>query len=180
MTSLNAGDATATLEKFDVCEIVNETLKRYEPTVREKGLKLNVHMPENELPIVSDRAKIERIFKNIFNNAVKFTAAGEINLKVTAAADRTGVDLQLTDTGVGIEEDKMASIFEPFHQADTSSQRNFAGLGLGLTVAHRMSKLIGAKLTLTSKANVGTEVLVRLPSQAVSTTPLHVEQRKYG
>src|SRR5512135_1391104 len=74
ITSLNAGDAQATLEKFDARDLVNETIKRFEKSLREKGLRLDVQMMDGEVSVVSDRAKVERVFHNVFNNAVKFTS----------------------------------------------------------------------------------------------------------
>src|SRR5438093_5721241 len=114
MTSLNVGDANATIEKFDAREVVKETLKRYEKTILEKGLKLNVQLADSDMSIVSDRAKVERVFQNVFNNAVKFTSEGEVSVKAQPAADGNSVEFEITDTGSGIEESKIDSIFEPF------------------------------------------------------------------
>ena len=163
MTSLNAGDANATIEKFDAREVVKETMKRYEKSILEKGLTLNVELGEGELSVVSDRAKVERIFQNIFNNAVKFTAQGGITVSARQSTDGNKVQFEISDTGIGIEESKIDSIFEPFHQADNSMQRAFSGLGLGLTVSRRMTELIGGKLEVTSKPNVGTSSRHDLP-----------------
>jgi signal transduction histidine kinase len=187
MTSLNAGDANATLHSFDVRDVVNETMKRYEKTIREKGLRLDVKLPEGETALVSDRAKVERVFQNVFNNAVKFTAEGEIVVKVQPLTHRNSVEIEITDTGVGIEQSKIDSIFEPFHQADNSMQRSYSGLGIGLTVARRMAELIGGKLSVTSKPGAGTRVTMSFPSHVVAgaqlaaaTASLSAEQRKYG
>jgi signal transduction histidine kinase len=180
MTSLNAGDSHATIEKIDARDIVNEAVKRYDKTIREKGLGLNVQFAEGDLSIFSDRAKVERIFQNVFNNAVKFTSHGEIAVKAQPSADRTNVEFEIIDTGVGIEESKIDSIFEPFHQADNSTQRAYSGLGLGLTVSRRMAELIGGKLEVSSTPNVGTRVTMSFPSQASVAAPLAIEQRKYG
>jgi len=180
MTSLNAGDSGAALEKFDIGEVIEETAKRYQRTLREKGLQLHVEKPDGPLAVVSDRSKVERIFQNVFNNAVKFTSQGAITVKAKLAEDRGGVDIEISDTGIGIDSNKINSIFEPFQQVDGSLQRSFAGLGLGLAVARRMSELIGAKLEIASKPNVGTRVMMRFPLQASVAAPLAVEQRKYG
>ena len=180
MTSLNSGDSAATMEKFDVHDVVAETIKRYEGTLREKGLRLNTDRVENGVFLFSDRSKVERIFQNIFNNAVKFTSTGEITVKAYPSADGTGVQFEVADTGIGIEKNKLDSIFEPFHQADNSSQRSFSGLGLGLTVARRMAELIGGKLEVTSEPNVGTRVIMKFPSQPSSPASLTVERRNYG
>jgi signal transduction histidine kinase len=180
MTSLNAGDATAAIEKFDARDVVKETVKRYEKTILEKGLKLNVQLSDSDMSIVSDRAKIERVFHNVFNNAVKFTSAGEVTVKAQLTADRKSVEFEITDTGTGIEESKIDSIFEPFHQADNSVQRAYSGLGLGLTVARRMAELVGGKLEVSSKPQAGTRVTMTFPSQPNATRQLGAEQRKYG
>jgi signal transduction histidine kinase len=187
MTSLNAGDANATMERFDARDIVNETMKRYEKTIREKGLRLDVKLADGDMSVVSDRAKVERVFQNVFNNAVKFTSEGEIVVKVQPSTQREGVEIEIADTGVGIEQSKIDSIFEPFHQADNSMQRSYSGLGIGLTVARRMAELIGGKLAVTSKLGVGTRVCMHFPSQAslvaplaTAVMPLPSEQRRYG
>jgi signal transduction histidine kinase len=180
MTSLNSGDAQATLEKFDARDLVNETMKRFEKSIREKGLELDVQMTDDDVTIVSDRAKVERVFQNVFNNAIKFTSEGAIAVKVHPSAQRDSVELEIIDTGIGIEESKIDSIFEPFHQADNSTRRSYSGLGIGLTVARRMAELVGGKLTVSSKPGVGTRVIMTFPSQAAAAAPLAVEQRKYG
>jgi signal transduction histidine kinase len=180
MTSLNAGDTTATIERFDTREIVNETTRRYDRMLREKGLRLNIEIADGNMSIVSDRSKVERVFQNIFNNAVKFTPEGEISVKVCPSSDRTGVQFEVADTGVGIEKNKLDSIFEPFHQADGSSHRSFSGLGLGLTVARRMTEIIGGRLEISSQPHIGTRVIMRFPSQTNAAAPLALEQRKYG
>jgi signal transduction histidine kinase len=180
MTSLSSGDTSPILEKFDAREIVNDAVKRHEKMIRDKGLQLNIQFADGDLSMVNDRAKVERVFQNIFNNAVKFTSAGEIAVKVSASMDRTQIDFEVIDTGVGIEQNKIDTIFEPFHQADNSAQRAFSGLGIGLTVARRMADLVGGKLSITSKSGSGTRVLMSFPAQAVLAAPVIVEQRRYG
>ncbi len=180
MTSLNAGDANATLERFDVREIVYAAAKRYERAIREKGLRLDLQLGEEETTLVSDRAKVERVFQNVFNNAVKFTTEGGIVVKARFAPERNGVELEVADTGIGIEQTKIDSIFEPFHQADGSMQRAFSGLGIGLTVARRMTELIGGKLSIASTPGAGTRVSMQFPSQQFANAPLAGTRRNYG
>jgi signal transduction histidine kinase len=180
MTSLNSGDSAMTIERFDARDVVNDTIKRYERTLREKGLRLNVDVADTGVFLVSDRSKVERIFQNVFNNAVKFTAEGEVTVKAYPAGDFTGVQFEVVDTGVGIEKNKMDFIFEPFQQADNSSQRPFSGLGLGLTVARRMAEIVGGKLEVTSEPKIGTRVVMGFPSQANPAIPVASQQRNYG
>jgi signal transduction histidine kinase len=180
MTSLNAGDTDAIVGKFDLRGVVEDTTRRYQRILQEKGLKLAIEWPDSNVTIVNDRAKIERIFQNVFNNAVKFTSQGEIRVKTRHTADRNGIELEVTDTGVGIEKNKLDSIFEPFHQLDGSTHRSFSGLGLGLTVARRMAQLIGGTIEISSEPGVGTRILMKFPSRAVVAGPLVAEQRRYG
>ena len=180
MTSLNVGDSTTTIEKFDAEGVVNDTIRRYEKGINEKGLKVNVQLAYDGISLVSDRSKVERIFQNVFNNAVKFTSQGEITVNVRPSADRSRVEFEVIDTGAGIEENKIDSIFEPFHQADNSMVRAFSGLGLGLTVARRMAELIGGKLEVSSMPNVGTTVFMTFPTQSDNVAPLPMPERRYG
>jgi signal transduction histidine kinase len=180
MTSLNSGDAAANIENFDGREVVSQAVKRYQRTVQEKGLALSIEMADSGMSMVSDRSKLERILQNVFNNAIKFTAQGEIKIRAQPSADHASIEFEVVDTGIGIEKNKMDSIFEPFQQVDTSIHRPFSGLGLGLTVARRMAELIGGTLEIASEAGKGTQVLMRFPSQASAAVPSANEQRKYG
>jgi two-component system, sensor histidine kinase and response regulator len=180
MTSLSSGDSSPIIEKFDARQIVDETVKRYQRTIGEKNLTLTIDIPEGGASIISDRAKVERIFQNIFNNAVKFTSVGEIRVKARVSADRGVLDLQVSDTGIGIEKSKMDSVFEPFQQVDNSIHRSFSGLGLGLTVARRMAELIGGTIQVKSEPGIGTTVMMRFPPKAAASAAVPLEQRNYG
>jgi signal transduction histidine kinase len=180
LTSLNAGDSSLMSEKFDVGAVVQETTKRYEKTLREKGLRLSVQMPTQEIPVVSDRSKVERIFQNIFNNAIKFTPQGEIVVKIRLPSDERHVELEIMDTGVGIEKNQIESVFEPFHRIENSVHRACSGLGLGLTVARRMADMVGGTLEITSQPGVGTSVLLKFPSLEQASNRVFAEQRPYG
>ena len=143
-------------------------------------MKLTIDILDSGASIVSDRSKVERIFQNIFNNAVKFTSAGEIRVKARVSADREVLELEVSDTGIGIDKSKMDSIFEPFQQVDNSIHRSFSGLGLGLTVARRMAELISGEIQVKSELGAGTTVLMRFPSKAAAAAALPLAQRNYG
>jgi len=129
MTSLNAGDANATIGKFDVREVVNETVKRYEKSIRDKGLTLHVELVEGDLSIVSDRAKVERIFQNVFNNAVKFTAEGGIIVKARQSENRTAsVASGVARTGRFRRSSSKNARGSSDIQRRTSGQRSAAGV----------------------------------------------------
>jgi signal transduction histidine kinase len=180
MTSLNAGEGAPVLERFDAKDIVAEALKHHDKAIAEKGLSVDVQSDSGDLSLFSDRGKMQRIFQNVLNNAVKFTDKGGITICVQPVNDGANVEFTVADTGIGIEPNKLDTIFEPFHQVDSSTQRAFSGLGIGLTVARRMAELIGGTLTVTSKPNVGTRVAMTFARQAPAVPALPLEQRKYA
>ncbi|MDH3444807.1 MAG: response regulator, partial [Deltaproteobacteria bacterium] len=109
MTSLDAGDEEEAIQDFDVRDIIRETIQRHEGAIGEKKLALTTKMPDAPLSITSDRLKVERIIQNVFNNAVKFTNTGSISVRARLSADPPVVELEVGDTGVGIEKSKLAS-----------------------------------------------------------------------
>lgn len=185
MTSLNAGDSSTLVDEFEVRQLLQETLKRYQKPAQDKGLKIALEAPDFRLTVSNDRNKIERIVQNILSNAVKFTERGEIRISLSPCAERGGVNLEITDTGVGIPANKLASIYEPFQHLDTLAHRASSGLGLGLAVARRMAELVGGEIEITSEPEHGTRVLMHFPSQPstpqpVQQAPVLEEQRRYG
>jgi len=163
MTSINAGESLVLHEEFEVGSTVRDILKRYEKILSAKGVSLVVQAPER-IRVLSDRAKVERIFQNLLNNAAKFTLQGEITIKLHESSDRRAVHLEIADTGVGIERDQVENMFEAFKQMDTSARREFSGLGLGLTVARRLTDLLGGNLDIQSQPGIGTHVFLTLPN----------------
>ncbi|MFQ5748313.1 MAG: ATP-binding protein [Planctomycetota bacterium] len=125
-------------------------------------------MPPAEIRILSDPPKVARIFQNLLQNAVKFTPRGQITIKMHRSVRRGMVDLEIVDTGVGIPRNQIEDMFQPFRQLDSSNQRQFSGLGLGLTVARRLTDLLMGTLEIRSQAGIGTHVLLSLPYRSGS------------
>ena len=163
MTSLNAGDFLLGKEEVDVGGMIRDAVKAHEKGLGQKQIRFSVELPPDGIQIVSDRSKVERIFKNLLSNAVKFTPKGQITIKAHRSKDEGNIDFEIIDTGIGMQQDQIESLFEPFQQLDTSSQREFSGLGLGLTVARRLTEFLGGTLRVKSQPGVGTHVLVSLP-----------------
>jgi signal transduction histidine kinase len=180
LTTLNSGDAADVIEEFDVTNIVREVTRRYEAVMGDKNLSLTVDAPESPLVIASDRLKVERIFQNIFNNAVKFTNEGSVRVAVRAGADGAGVEIEVADTGVGIESNKLVAILEPFQQVQGAVERACDGLGLGLTVAYRITQMIGGTLLIESELGAGTTVKLKLPSRNKQANTGDPTARFYG
>ncbi|MBI3770969.1 MAG: HAMP domain-containing histidine kinase [Deltaproteobacteria bacterium] len=120
-----------------------------------------------DLPTLeTDRSKLRQVVLNLLANAAKFTAAGEIRLSARRADDDAGIEIAVTDTGVGMSASEQGRIFEDFRQLSGSTTRPFGGIGLGLTLARRLCELLGASIAVESAPAKGTRVAVRLPAIA--------------
>ena len=163
LTSLTAGDFVFVEEEFDITALIRNTVKQYEKTLGTKGVRLVVDLPEEALVIISDSSKVAGIFQNLLHNAVKFTLQGEISIKARRSVNAKMINLEILDTGIGMPQDQVESMFQPFRQVDSSSRRPFPGLGLGLAVARQLTEFIGGTLDITSQPDIGTDVLLGIP-----------------
>jgi signal transduction histidine kinase len=123
--------------------------------------------PEPVIGVVDER-RFRQILINLLGNAIKFTPQeGAVDLVLDE--EEGAILLTVRDTGIGISEDDLRRVLQPFHQVDSSLHRRHDGTGLGLTISERLVRLHGGTLTLESRLGVGTSVTVRLPrSSAVS------------
>lgn len=163
VTYLNTGDMSLVLEEFDVKVIVQESVKCYEEILKQNEVDLSIELPSTEIRILSDQSKVSRIFHNLFQNAIKFTLQGRITIKGSLVMNEGSVVLEIIDSGVGFPGNEIETMFEPFQQVDSSPQRKFSGLGLGLTVSRQLVDFLGGTLHITSEPGIGTHVVLRLP-----------------
>jgi signal transduction histidine kinase len=180
LSTLNSGDTVDVIDEFDLRTLVRDGSRRYEAVMRDKKLTLTIDVPETELVITTDRLKLDRIFQNILNNAVKFTNEGWVRVTARGAADGAGAEIEVADTGVGIESGKLSSVMEPFQQVEGAVEQACDGLGLGLTVAYRMTRMLGGTLSIESQPGVGTTVRVKIPSRDSQPTAHEPKARLYG
>lgn len=155
-------------------DIVNEMRMLFIPLAKDKGLQLNFIM-EKGLPhqMETDKTRLEQILKNLLSNAFKFTPKGAITLRIAPSPGRPNfIDFSVSDTGIGIPEDKHQLIFEAFQQADGSTRRKYGGTGLGLSISRELAKLLGGEIRLTSAPGKGTEFKVAIPLS--KTAPVEV------
>jgi signal transduction histidine kinase/DNA-binding response OmpR family regulator len=134
----------------------------------EKGLSLSLRydgpMPES---IESDRTRLRQILINLLSNAVKFTEKGKIEIGVNFHADRSILQIAVSDTGIGISPEQRERLFEPFTQADSSASREYGGTGLGLAITKRLVEMLGGQIEFESELNKGTTFHVLIPTGAV-------------
>lgn len=177
------------LEAFDFhsASLVEEISQMFRGIANEKKLSLVTEDALNST-LHGDRYKISQILRNLVSNAIKFTAKGSVTLKIMPDTETPdGIVCLVKDTGVGISDDKLSSIFEEFQQGDGSVSRKFGGTGLGLSISKKLSDLMDGEIHVKSTAGEGSEFYLFLPNLISShgtpdlSQPLSgSEKRKYG
>jgi PAS domain S-box-containing protein len=149
------------LEAVSVADLVDEVIIE-DRNLEEKPQLHVVREIDFDLPAVrSDRIKLKMIIKNLFGNAVKFTEQGTIT--VAARAVHPGVEIRISDTGIGIAPEAQAYVFDPFRQVDGSDSRRYGGLGLGLYIVRRLVDVLGGTVALESTPGDGSTFRVWIP-----------------
>lgn len=159
---------------LDLHQLVESVESVFFLSAGEKGLKLQCRVGEG-VPrwVMGDALRLRQILLNLMSNAVKFTPEGSVRLEVESVGSREGgVDLRfsVTDTGIGIPEERQLAVFESFTQADAGTTRRFGGTGLGTTIARQLVELMGGELCLESKPGKGSTFWFILPMATASQT----------
>lgn len=158
---------------FSIRDLVSETFKPLGVSAGAKNLILAAGVaPDVPDSVWGDPQRLRQIIVNLTGNAIKFTDAGEVSLRVSMIGQEQ-VRFEVRDTGIGIPEDQRETIFEPFAQADRSHSRRYSGTGLGLAIVSRLVAAMGGVVRLQSTPGVGTSVAIdlTLPSDRYSTLP---------
>ena len=164
-SSLEQGKLQVSKETFDIRQLCDETAEMFEPLARHKNLQF-IYEPaiENGCHILSDKLKIKQILINIISNGIKYTLEGSVKFK--ARIGRNLVVFDITDTGVGIPEDKLEEVFKPFVRIETYNQ--FAeGSGYGMSVVKGLVDLLGGEIHVESEVGKGSHFEIRLPVESI-------------
>ena len=163
LARIEAGRVDYDLQTISLNDIVMATLPMIEPQIAAKGLRYDVDVPL-ELKAAADREKVEQILLNLLSNATKFTQeGGSLRIEAAVAPDREdAVELRVSDTGLGIPEDRLELVFEPFMQVESSHAARVEGTGLGLSISRDLARGMGGDLTAESTLGVGSTFTIRL------------------
>jgi PAS domain S-box-containing protein len=161
-SKIEAGDLDLEAHPFDLRECVEGAVGLVAYAAEAKGLELVAELDAAcpEL-VLGDVTRFRQVIVNLLSNAVKFTARGEVLLTVTAAAvageddELVRLTVSVSDTGIGIPDEKMHRLFQPFSQANSSTTRTHGGTGLGLVISRCLAEAMGGTLDVTSQAGVG-------------------------
>ena len=165
LSKIEAGKMTVSLEHFDVRAVVNEVVDTMVPLVQKNQNTVSVWFADDVGVMHADLMKTRQILLNLLSNAAKFTRHGTIAIDIEAGSweGRPAVSFKVADTGVGMNADYTAKIFEPFTQADVAISRKYGGTGLGLAIVSRFCALMGGHVSVDSDPGRGSCFTVLLP-----------------
>jgi PAS domain S-box-containing protein len=177
-SKIEAGKLELEITDFDLSALLDEMMRSLAPRAHCKGLEL-AHYIAPEVPnlLSGDPVRLRQVLINLVSNAIKFTEAGEVVLRVVRLASDSGVaELQFSvcDTGIGIPRDKQVAIFDAFMQADTATTRRFGGTGLGLAIASQLTALMDGYVWVDSEPGNGSTFHVRVRLAIGQTAPAEV------
>ncbi len=158
-SKIEAGKLDLENTGFSLAQIVGEVMRILELKGDEKGLRLICHIAGDVHPyLMGDPSRLRQILLNLVNNAVKFTQKGEVKISVRSekqSESQAVIRFEISDTGIGIPEDRIEKLFRPFSQADSSTTRKYGGTGLGLSISKRLAEMMGGEIGVESTAGIG-------------------------
>ncbi len=183
-SKIESGKMTLEAVPVDPRAIVDDVLKLFSERASSKGLDLGGYVsPEVPRRLAADPVRLNQILSNLVNNALKFTESGGISIDLSVQGETSDGALRLvldvTDTGIGIADDKLTAIFEAFSQADQSTTRRFGGTGIGLTICRRLTEAMAGAIKVRSKEGFGSTFSVEFCATAIEPpSPLAVSPRR--
>ncbi|MHB8930864.1 MAG: hybrid sensor histidine kinase/response regulator, partial [Melioribacteraceae bacterium] len=174
LTELENNNYLINKSEIDLSVLCKQLKMFFTKPVQNKNLDFILDLKEENLSIISDENLLTRVISSFIENAIKYTQAGEIKIELTSSYQEDGKKfaiINIIDTGIGIRTEDQSLIFREFKQLSEGFRRDFEGLGLGLTIANKITTLIGGKITLQSELGKGSKFTLMLPIE----TPLKAD-----
>ncbi|MGB0713312.1 MAG: response regulator [Gammaproteobacteria bacterium] len=166
-SKIEAGKLQIEAIPYNLDEVLDNVSTMAGVLSREKDINLTVaRAPEVPVSLVGDPVRLGQILINLVNNAIKFTPQGRVDLRIDSSnggPDRGRLIIRVSDTGIGMDESALRSIFQPYEQAEGSTARRFGGTGLGLSIVHQLALLMGGGVEADSTPGKGSVFTVKLP-----------------
>ncbi|HSE39431.1 MAG TPA: ATP-binding protein [Acidobacteriota bacterium] len=166
LSKIEAGKMELNIETFRIHNLIDEVVSTIRPLVEKHLNQLHVDCADDIGFMRADLTRIRQILLNLLSNACKFTEGGEIYVGVHREPTETGdkIVFRVRDTGIGINEEQQAKLFQPFMQADSSTTRKYGGTGLGLVISRRFCQMMDGDINVESEPGKGAIFTVRLPA----------------
>jgi signal transduction histidine kinase len=170
LSKAEAGRLELVERRVEIAPMIETVLRMVRPRAADAGLVLKASVPPGVPALRGDEPKLKKIMLNLLSNAVKFTPSGG-RIEIEAApTPRGGLSIAVRDSGIGIDEANLATMLEPFRQADGSLSRSYGGVGLGLPLAQAFAELHHGTMTIASRPGEGTSVTLEFPPDRVEPT----------
>jgi PAS domain S-box-containing protein len=166
ISKIEAGQLELSLAPFDLKSSIEKMIKLISPLAVQKGIDLQLKVAENIGCLVTDQRRFEQIILNLLSNAVKFTEKGHVGISCRSENDH--ILLSFSDTGIGMQQEELPNLFQPFRQIDTGLARKHEGTGLGLSICKKILDIMGGSIEVESQWGQGSTFRVRIPRQAGS------------
>ena len=158
LSKVEVGRMELRSEQVQLPPLLQEVLSHFESLSRDKGLRLEaLGINDSVLPLRTDPVKLRQILINLVGNAIKFTEQGSVTLVLIQDPEGNPQTIEVRDSGIGIPESQLESVFEPFRQADSSISRKYGGSGLGLSISRSLAVHMGFQLHVSSQPGMGTQ-----------------------
>jgi signal transduction histidine kinase/ActR/RegA family two-component response regulator len=162
---IESGRMTLEILEFDLGEVLAGSYAAFTELANSKGISFGLDISAAAGRYRSDPGRIRQVIYNLLSNAVKFTETGQVRLE--ARPFSAGVEIRVSDSGIGIAPDRLVTVFDAFTQADSTIRRRFGGTGLGLAITRELIALLGGEISVESVEGKGTQFIVQLPLDRV-------------
>ncbi|MDM8545632.1 ATP-binding protein [Candidatus Venteria ishoeyi] len=171
ISKIEAGKVPVSNSLFSIQSLLNEVFELAKPLAKNHCNKFDVFIDDTLISMYSDITKIRQILLNLLSNAYKFTEQGKItvNIQKVLQQEENWISFQISDTGIGMDEEQVNRIFQSFTQVDNSATRKYGGTGLGLAIAKHLTQMLEGQITVESKLREGSTFSVTLPLQQTET-----------
>jgi signal transduction histidine kinase/HPt (histidine-containing phosphotransfer) domain-containing protein len=177
LSKIEAGKLSLEMQRCSIVSLLADVTSMMRPRAEQRGVSLSVEyageMPET---ILTDGARLQQAIVNLVGNAVKFTDHGSVRITASfltqCSGNQPAVRIEVSDTGIGIRQEILPQLFQPFTQGDASISQTFGGTGLGLAISRQIAYLLGGDLTVTSVLGQGSTFTLTVPAGSLEGIPM--------
>lgn len=181
LSRIAAGKMEVSPEVFCLAEVIDSVISMLTPLAKNKDLKVvATNLPGADFEIYSDKNKVKQILINLLNNAIRYTERGQIEVNTNFPPQGDEIEINVSDTGMGIKKEALGYIFDEFRQAEGTVVRDQGGVGLGLSICKKLMKLLKGRIWVESEYGVGSKFTFSLPLRMPAVKPVVPAVRKKG
>jgi len=178
VAKMQSGQIDVRKERFNLSDCIDQVVDLLKPMAHSKKIELMSDLsPQVPMELISDEHRLRQILMNLVNNAIKFTDKGEVLVKtelINHEKDFVHIEFSVSDTGIGIESDKLEKIFESFYQVDSSFNKKYGGSGLGLSISQGVAHELGSRIKVESQPGKGSTFTFSIVAE--TSGALHAEK----